>query len=116
MKMRGMIVLVTALALAGCGTSARQEADYASVHRAGVPPPLYDKMLRGGALTVDDVITLSKDGVDDGIIVRYIRDHGTVYRLTRHDTARLHAGGVSPSVIDFMLHTDYRGPDSPWGP
>jgi hypothetical protein len=108
--------MVAAMTLAGCGTSGQQKADYASVHRAGVPAPLYDKMVRGNSLTIADAITLSKAGVDDAIIVRYIRDQGTVYRLTRRDFAWLRQGGVSQSVIDFMDHTDYRGPDSPWGP
>ena len=72
------------------------------MHRAGVPAPLYDKMVRGESLSIGDVVTLSKDGVGDAVIVRYIREQGTVYRLKRGDFAQLHAGGVSQSVIDFM--------------
>ncbi len=86
------------------------------MHRAGVPAPLYDKMVRGEDLSIDDVIALTKSGVGNNIIVDYIRNQHTIYRLTQRDFARLHAGGVSQSVIDFMEHTDYRSPDSPWGP
>ncbi len=72
--------------------------------------------MRGESLTIGDVITLSKARVGDDVIVRYIRDQHTVYRLKSTDVARLHHGGVSQTVIDFMDHTDYRSPDSPWGP
>jgi hypothetical protein len=107
---------VAALGVVSCGLSGQQQADYASVRRADVPAPLYDKMVRGGDLSVGEVITLSRAGVGDDVIVRYIREQHTIYRLTPRDFAALRDGGVSRSVIDFMEHTDYRSPDSPWGP
>ncbi len=113
---RFLLFAIAALALAGCEASQQQKTDIASVQRAGVSPALYDKMVRGESLTIDDVIALSKARVGDDVIVRYIRDQHTIYRLTSGDFARLHHGGVSQSVIDFMDHTDYRSPDSPWGP
>jgi hypothetical protein len=116
MKVLSFLAAVAALALAGCALSDQQKADYASVRRAGVPASLSGGMARGNSLRIGDVITLSRAGVRDDVITRYIRDHGTVYRLTSQDIARLHQGGVSPSVIDFMDRTDYRSPDSPWGP
>ena len=111
-----MFALAGVLALAGCGLSAQQKADDATVRAAGVPAPLYDKMVRGDDLSVGDVMTLSRAGVRDDVIVRYIRDQHTIYRLTPRDFTALRDGGVSRSVIDFMEHTDYRSPDSPWGP
>lgn len=116
MKPQFALLFLATLVLAGCGSSAEEKADLATVQRAGVPAPLYDKMVRGEDLSMDDVIALTHDGVGDDVIVRYIRDQHTVYRLTRRDIARLRHGGVSQSVVDFMVHTDYRSPDSPWGP
>jgi hypothetical protein len=116
MKMRFLLIAVAALVLGGCGLSDQQKADYASVQRAGVPAPLYDKMVHGQSLSIEDVIALSRAGVRDDVLTRYIRDQGTVYRLNRGDIQLLRNGGVSGSVIDFMVHTEYRGPDSPWGP
>ena len=110
-----MLLLFTACcALAGCGLSDQQKADYASVQRAGVSPAIYDKMVNGDPLSVGDVISLSQARVSDGVIVRYVRDHGTVYVLSGYDFDRLHKGGVSPSVIDFMAQTGR--PGWPYGP
>jgi len=115
-RARFFLLAAAALALAGCGSSPQEKADLASVRRPGVPIALYDKMVRGQDLSIADVITLSQAHVGDDVIVRYIRDQRTIYRLTGRDIARLQHGGVSQPVIDFMLHTDYRSPDSPWGP
>jgi hypothetical protein len=52
--------------------------------------------------------------VSDGIIIRYIRDQGTVYALNEGDFDRLKHAGVSPSVIDYMAQTGY--PGYPYGP
>jgi hypothetical protein len=102
--------------LAGCASSPQQKADLALVRRPGVPAELYDKMVRGQDLSVADVIVLTEAHIGDDLIVRYIRDQHTIYRLTGRDIARLQHGGVSQPVIDFMVHTDYRSPDTPWGP
>jgi hypothetical protein len=115
MKMRLLILVAVACTLAGCGLSDQQKADYASVQRAGVSPAIYDKMMHDDALSIGDIISLSQAGVSDGVIVRYIRDHGTVYVLSGADFDRLHKGGVSNSVVDYMAHTGYPGP-YPYGP
>jgi len=116
MRVRSLVLSVAAVVLAGCASSEQEKADNAKVDRAGVSVSLHDKMVRGDSLSVGDVISLSQAGVRDDVLTRYIRDHGTVYRLTTVDRERLRKGRVSESVIDFMDHTDYRGPDSPWGP
>jgi hypothetical protein len=113
---RCLILALAILTLAGCAASGQQKSDYAAVRRAGVPASLYDKMVQGRDLGIADVITLSRARVGDDVIVRYIRDQHTIYRLTGAGIARLQHGGVSQPVIDFMIHTDYRGPDTPWGP
>jgi hypothetical protein len=115
MLKRFWILLGATLFLAACAPSAQQQADYAAVQRSPVSPAIYDKMVHDDPLGLSDVVALSHAGVNDGIIVRYIRDHGTVYPLSPDDLNYLHSNGVSPSVIDFMAQT--AGPGGyPYGP
>ncbi len=113
MKQRILLLVAAVSLLAGCGLSDQQKADYASVQRSGVSPAIYDKMVHGDPLSVGDVIALSQARVSDGVIVRYIRDQGTVYALNGQDFDRLHQAGVSPSVVDYMARTGYPGPYGP---
>jgi len=117
MKSRILFLVAAAALLAGCGLSDQQIADYASVQRSGVSPAIYDKMVHGDPLSINDVISLSQARVSDAVIVRYIRDQGTVYALNGEDFDHLQKSGVSPSVIDFMARTGYPGPGPyPYGP
>ena len=115
MKHRILILIAATCLLAGCGLSDQQKADYASVQRSGVSSAIYDKMEHGDPLSINDVISLSQARVSDAVIVRYIRDQGTVYSLSPQDMDGLSHAGVSPSVIDFMARTGYPGPGS-YGP
>jgi hypothetical protein len=117
MKHRVFFLFVATCLLTACGLSDQQKADYSSVQRAGVSPAIYDKMMHGDPLSVNDVISLSRARVSDGVIVRYIRDQGTVYGLNGQDFDQLHQAGVSPSVIDYMARTGYPGYGPyPYGP
>ena len=116
MKFRLALIFAAACALAGCGLSDQQKADYASVQRAGVSPAIYDKMVHGDALSVGDVISLSQARVSDGVIIRYMRDQGTIYVLSGPDFDRMHKAGVSESVADYMAQTGNPGPYGPYGP
>jgi hypothetical protein len=114
MKFRVISILALAAALAGCGLSDEQKADYAQVQRSSVSPAIYDKMVHDDPLSVGDVCALSRAGVSDGVVVRYIRDHDTVYYLNAQDFSRLHDAGVSNSVVDFMAHTASYGGGGPF--
>jgi hypothetical protein len=114
MKFRLLFLVAATALLAACGPTEQQQADYAAVYRSGVSSAIYDKMVHGDPLSIGDVCSLSRAGVSDGIIIRYIRDEGSVYALTSSDFDRLKHAGVSPSVIDFMAQTGYQG--SPYGP
>ncbi len=116
MKSRLLLLCATTVALFGCGLSDQQKADYASVQRAGVSSAIYDKMVHDDPLSLNDIISLSQARVSDGVIVRYIRDHGTVYTLSPQDMDHLTHAGVSPSVVDFMARTGYPGGPYPYGP
>jgi hypothetical protein len=115
MKLRLLFLLAATALLSACGLSDQQKADYAAVQRSGVSPAIYDKMMHGDPLSIGDICAMSRAGVSDGVVIRYIRDHGTVYVLSSGDFDRLHNAGVSPSVVDYMVHTGYP-PPYPYGP
>ena len=115
MLKRSWLLLPAVLFLAACAPTEQQKADADAVERSGVSPAIYDKMIHDDALSVSDVVALSHARVNDGVIVRYIRDHGTVYVLSPDELNYLHGNGVSPSVIDFMVQTGGGGP-YPYGP
>jgi hypothetical protein len=115
MKSRFLLLVAATCALVGCGLSDQQKADYASVARSGVSPAIYDKMVHDDPLSINDIISLSQAHVSDGVIVRYIRDHGTLYALNGEDFDHLQKAGVSPSVIDYMARAGNPGP-YPYGP
>ncbi len=112
---RPWMLLGASLFLAACAPTQQQQADYSAVERSGVSPAVYDKMVHDDPLGLSDVVALSRARVNDGIIVRYIRDHQTVYPLSPDDVNYLASNGVSPSVIDFMRQTAGPGP-YPYGP
>jgi hypothetical protein len=109
---RAVGVMLIPLFLAACGPDAQQQADYNAVARSGVSPAVYDKMVHGDPLSLSDIVSLSHARVNDGIILRYIRDQGTVYYLHGDDFRYLHDNGVSQSIVDYMASTapNYWGP------
>ncbi len=109
---RALGVALVPLFLAACGPTAQQQADADAVDRSGVSPAIYDKMVHDDPLSLSDIVSLSHARVNDGIIIRYIRDHGTVYYLQGDDFKYLHDNGVSQSVVDYMASTapNYWGP------
>ncbi|MCE0497688.1 MAG: hypothetical protein LV481_07060 [Methylacidiphilales bacterium] len=113
MKPFRLLILALPLFLAACGPTAQQQADYARVERAGVSPAIYDKMVHGDPLSISDIESLSRAHVNSGIILRYLRDHGTVYYLSAADVKQMEKAGVDPSIVDYMLQTAQGGW---WGP
>jgi hypothetical protein len=113
MKALRYLVLLAPLFLAACAPSAQQQADYGAVEHSGVTPAIYDKMVHGDDLSIHDVEALSRAHVNSGIVLRYIRDHGTVYYLSSADIKEMQAAGVDASIVDYMLQTARGGW---WGP
>jgi hypothetical protein len=105
MRFSRLLVALVPLLLAACGLTPQEKADYAAVERSGVSPAIYDKMVHDDALSISDIESLSRAGVNSGVILRYIRDHGTVYFLNSNDVTGLHKAGVDSSIIDYMLQT-----------
>ena len=105
MKLFRLPVLILPLFLAACGLSAQQQADYDSVQRSGVSSAVYDKMIHGDPLSLYDIKALTRARVNDGVILRYMRDQRTIYVLNSTDVQNLRSAGVSQSIVDYMLQT-----------
>ena len=119
MKLSRLLVLLVPLFLTACGLSPQQKADYQRVQSSGVSSAVYDKMVHGDDLSLYDLKALSRAGVSDAIILRYLRDRGTAYYLNSDDVTGLRKAGVSQSIIDYMLQSsrDYGpGPYPYYGP
>lgn len=114
MKLSRLLILIASLLLTACGLSDQQKADYATVQRSGVSSAIYDKMMHGDALSLYDIKALSRAHVSSGIILRYLRDQGTVYYLNSNDVEDLRKAGVSQSIIDYMLQTPNGYPPGPY--
>ncbi len=112
MKFSRLLLFLVPLLFTACGLSDQQKADYSRVQASGVSSAIYDKMVHGDELSLYDIKSLSRAGVSDGIILRYLRDHGSVYYLNSEDVASLRKAGVSQSIVDYMLQTPRMyGPD-----
>lgn len=105
MKLLRFLFLLVPLLFTACGLSSEQKADYARVQSSGVSSAIYDKMVHGDPLSLYDIKALARAHVSDGVIIRYLRDHETVYNLDSNDVEGLRKAGVSQSVIDYMLQT-----------
>jgi hypothetical protein len=57
------------------------------------------------AITVPEIVQMSKDGVDSKDIIKDIKRSRTVYWLKADQLARLRDEGVSDSVINYMEKT-----------
>ncbi len=109
MKPHFLLILPFTLLLAACGPDTRQMADYNQVDRAGVSPAIYDKMVNGDPLGISDIISLSQAHVSSAIVIRYIRDHDTVYVVTMANITAMQKAGVDPSIVDYILQTAQGG-------
>lgn len=56
-----------------------------------------------GSLSVDDVIKLSKAGIDDDVIIQKIKKQGQPFDLTTDQLIQLKSASVSSRVIQVML-------------
>jgi len=68
-------------------------------------PRTVDRMDRGDPLTLNDVIQLSRAGVDNETIIVYMKNTGSTYNLSQSQIRRLQDSGVSQEVIDYMIES-----------
>ena len=59
---------------------------------------------------IADVISMTQNHINDGVIINQIRTSGTVFHLTGNDVLMLKQNGVSDPVVQEMQATAYRVP------
>ena len=55
-----------------------------------------------GAVTVADVVSMSRSGVPEEVIVTHIQTHGIVAPLQANDLIQLQQQGVTPRIVQAM--------------
>ncbi|MGA3171037.1 MAG: hypothetical protein ABSE62_08475 [Chthoniobacteraceae bacterium] len=100
---RLLVLLLIPILIAGCATIGHRDRQVLVEH--GVPQGLIQKMGNGDPLYLQDIIVLSQCGVPSDLIIHYIDETDTAYRLGKADVARLRSAGVSDDVISYMLST-----------
>ena len=59
-------------------------------------------------VTVEDVVGMSRQGIDARTMIAKMREGGSVYRLSGSKLAALKADGVPDRVLDYMQQTYLR--------
>lgn len=95
------IPLAAALALAGCADM--DPADYHRTPQRMDPAEVARQGLAGPApVTLDEVISYSRQGEPAEVIIARLRASGWEYRLGPAEEQRLRQSGVAQSVINYM--------------
>ncbi len=66
------------------------------------------QQVAAGAVTMQDVINMTRAGVDEPLILNHIQAHGSAQPLTPGDLITLKQAGVSPAVIQQLQNTPPR--------
>src|SRR5260221_4153750 len=72
-----------------------------AVRAAADPAPVAEVKVPYG---VPDILKLSRAQVNEGVILSYIQNSGTVYNLEANDIVYLRGQGVSDAVVTAMLN------------
>lgn len=67
-------------------------------------PQTYRRVDNGEKLSVNDVINMSKAGVDDDKIIGLIQKTNSHYTLNSYQIDKLRDAGVSERVINYMMY------------
>jgi len=66
------------------------------------------------AVTIDEVISMSKAGVDKDVIIQHLKSTHTRFKLTPDDITRLTKEGVNNDVIKAMVRSEKTTGPYPW--
>jgi len=104
MKATHLITSLLALGLfAGCAAIDRRAQNTLVQHN--VSPVVYNRMLQGDILSVNDIIELSRRQVPPELIIRYLNSTCAVYALDKQSLSRLKQEKVPQEIIDYLLDT-----------
>lgn len=70
-------------------------------NRAAIEATL-GQQVRQGAVTIDDVVMMTRSGVNEDLIATHVRNNGMVAPLTAADLVNLQQQGVPPRVVQAM--------------
>ena len=119
-KYSAALCVIAALLFVGCATFDRREM--ALIRQSGAPRNVVQKIERGDSISPSDIIALSRSGVPDSLIIRYLEDDGVDYLVTRADVLSMRRAGVRAQVIDTLVTEGDRfardygaGYDVSWG-
>lgn len=80
---------------------AQQRADYYNAQRQQYAAQ-QQAAVRQSAVTIQDVITMSRSGLSEQVIINQVRQRGYLGKLTVSDIIALHQQGVSENVITTL--------------
>jgi hypothetical protein len=95
------IAFAFATLLSGCAVHTKETI--ATVRAAGVPESTVNKLAKRGVLTPEDIIGLTRRGVDDAVIIRQLEEVGVDYAVMGDDVKKLRAAKVSRDVISALI-------------
>ncbi len=87
-------------ALTGAAIGSKMDADEAR-NRALIAKQM-GRELRAGAVTIDDVVAMTRANVNQDLIIAQIRAHGMAYPVTSSNLIYLQQQAISPQVIATM--------------
>ena len=90
-------------ALAGAAHGAEMD-DIEARNRAMISQQM-GRQVAAGAVTVNDVVAMTRAGVNEELIVNHIRAHGTAAPLQPSDLITLQQQGATPRVVATMQAT-----------
>jgi len=70
-------------------------------------PTTLQRINEGKSLSIYDVIQISQSGISDDIIINYMNETKSKYRLNQAQIYRMQNSGVSQRVINYMIDTGY---------
>lgn len=72
----------------------------AQIQSRGVPPALLERVQHSRPLTAQEVIVLSRHGVPEAYLLRYLHRNGVNYLVTPAEMKAMRGAGVTVAVCD----------------
>lgn len=95
------------------GAAVGDELDQIEAQNRAMIAQQLGRQVSAGAVTLDDVVTMTRAGVDDELIVNHVRAHGVAAPLQAADLIFLQQQGVSTRVISTMQNPPPRPSPAP---
>jgi hypothetical protein len=87
------------------GAAIGSSMDEADARNRAIIAARLGRQLAAGAVSPEDVVAMSRAGVNEEVIINQIRAHGVTRQLQANDLISLQQQGVTPRVIEVMQQT-----------